>query len=68
VKAGPVQLSCEIEIEEGEKLTLPEALVANVGPGRWLISLQPVAVRSHGAFLNSYADEDEGLYDAHPPR
>jgi hypothetical protein len=68
MKDSPIQLTYEIELQEGEKLSLPEALVASVGPGRWLVSVQPVPIRDHSAFLNSYAPEDEGLYDAYPPR
>src|SRR5262245_56965395 len=64
----PNPVVCEIEIQEGEKLRLPESLVANIGPGRWIVSVQPAAVRDHSAFLNSYAPEDEGLYDAYPSR
>jgi hypothetical protein len=63
-----VQLTYEIELQEGEKLRLPDALVASIGPGRWLVSVQPCATRDHTPFLNSYAPEDEGLYDAYPPR
>jgi hypothetical protein len=61
-------LTYEIELQPGEKLTLPPALVNSVGPGRWLITVQPAgpAVRNHAAFLNGYAPEDEGLYDAPP--
>ena len=64
-----IQLTYEIELQPGETLRLPEALVAAVGPGRWRLTLQPVRppqIRSHTAFLNSYAPEDEGLYDAYP--
>ena len=64
-----VQLTYEIELQPGEELHLPEALVAAIGPGRWRLTLQPVRLpplRSHAAFLNSYAPEDEGLYDAYP--
>lgn len=64
-----VQLTYEIELQPGEALRLPEALVAAVGPGRWRLTLQPVRLspqRSHATFLNSYAPEDEGLYDAYP--
>ncbi len=68
MKDTPIQLTYEIELQEGEKLSLPDALVASVGPGRWLVSVQPAATRDHTAFLNSYAPEDEGLYDAYPPR
>ena len=70
-----INLTYQIELQPGEKLTLPESLVDYVGPGRWIITVQPLTVaarpgliRSHSAFLNSYAPEDEGLYDDHPPR
>lgn len=66
------QLSYEIELLPGEKLTLPPAIADGVGPGRWLITISPAnkvgAVRDHSAFLNGYAPEDEGLYDADPAR
>jgi hypothetical protein len=64
-----VRLTYEIELQPGEQLRLPEALVASIGPGRWRLTVQPVrrpAVRSHAAFLNSYVPEDEGLYDTYP--
>ena len=62
------QLAYEIELQPGEKLTLPPALVESVGPGRWVVTIQPAAggegpIRGHGAFLNGYCREDEGLYD-----
>ncbi len=66
-----VRLTYEVELQAGEQLRLPEALAATIGPGRWRLTLQPVRrppVRSHAAFLNSYALEDEGLYDAYPAR
>lgn len=66
-----VRLTYEIELQPGEQLRLPEALVASIGPGRWRLTVQPVRqrpVRSHAAFLNSYAPEDEGLYDDYPAR
>jgi hypothetical protein len=66
-----VRLTYEIEIQPGEKLCLPEALVANIGPGRWRLTVQPVRklpTRNHAAFLSSYAPEDEGLYDDCPAR
>jgi hypothetical protein len=66
-----LRLTYEIELQPGESLRLPEALVASIGPGRWRLTMQPVRprpVRSHAAFLNSYAQEDEGLYDEDPGR
>lgn len=66
-----VRLTYEIELLQGEALRLPEALVASIGPGRWRLTIQPVhqpPVRSHAAFLNGYAPEDEGLYDGYPAR
>jgi hypothetical protein len=65
-----VNLTYEIELEPGEKLTLLESLVAHLDAGRWLITIRPLStpIRSHSAFLNSYVPEDEGLYDDYPPR
>ena len=64
------QLSYEVELQPGEKLTVPAALADRVGPGRWVISIRPanpsVPIRDHTAFLNGYGLEDEGLYDVHP--
>jgi hypothetical protein len=69
MKSDLVNLIYEIELQPGEKLALPEALLDSVGAGRWLITVQPILaeplpplIRSHSAFLNSYAPEDEGLY------
>ncbi|PZV09612.1 MAG: hypothetical protein DCF22_18305 [Leptolyngbya sp.] len=70
-----VKLSCEIELQTGEKLVLPDAIVNNIGVGRWLISIAPIndaaqtsPSRYHDAFLNSYSAEDEGLYDDYSTR
>jgi len=70
MKNSLVNLTYEIELEPGEKLTLPESLIAQVDTGRWLITIHPTPtpVRSHSAFLNSYVPEDEGLYDDYTPR
>lgn len=75
MKNSLLNLTYEIELQAGEKLTLPESLVAGIGPGRWVITIQPLAtavpslpIRDHRAFLNSYAPEDEGLYDDYPTR
>ena len=70
MKNSLVNLTYEIELESGEKLTLPESLIAHVNAGRWLITIcpLPIPIRSHSAFLNSYAPEDEGLYDDYLPR
>jgi hypothetical protein len=66
-----ITLTYEIELQPGEELTLPSALLENVGEGRWLITIQQTAkptTRSHDAFLKGYAPEDEGLYDDYPSR
>ena len=69
-----MELNYEIELHAGEKLCLPDELVEQVGPGHWLVTIKPAAecdaepIRDHSAFLNSYAPEDEGLYDDYPPR
>lgn len=67
------QITYEIELQPGEKLTLPESLINNVSAGRWQITIQPlptngdsIPIRDHSAFLNSYAPSDEGLYDDYP--
>ncbi|OGO42932.1 MAG: hypothetical protein A2Z04_03340 [Chloroflexi bacterium RBG_16_57_9] len=68
-------LTCEIELQPGEKLTLPESIINAVGAGHWIITIQPfdavaapTPIRDHSAFLHSYAPEDEGLYDDYPSR
>jgi hypothetical protein len=65
-----LNLSYEIELQIGEKLSLPDSLLDSIGVGRWVVTIQPVAptsetksIRNHQAFLNGYAPEDEGLYD-----
>jgi hypothetical protein len=75
MKDSLISLAYEIEIQSDEKITLPEAIVNAVGPGRWLITIQPLDVpppvmliRNHSAFLSSYTPADEGLYDDYPAR
>lgn len=75
MKSALVNLTYEVELEPGERLTLPESLIANVGSGHWVliikpfdVSMQPQPIRDHSAFLKAYAPEDEGLYDDYPPR
>ena len=67
MKAQPLELTYEVELGPGEKLTLPTTLVDSVGPGRWVITVQPLPAgsptRNHRAFVRSYGPEDEGLYD-----
>ncbi|WP_026735826.1 hypothetical protein [Fischerella sp. PCC 9605] len=73
MKSKLVNLTYEIEVQAGEKLTLPNSIVESIGPGCWIVTIQPanqekpsVVTRSHDAFLNGYAPEDEGLYDDYP--
>ncbi|WGV27854.1 hypothetical protein [Halotia branconii] len=66
-------LTYEIELKPGEKLNFPESILENITTGRWVITIQQKAeesesTRSHNAFLNGYAPEDEGLYDDYPSR
>jgi hypothetical protein len=66
-----IQMTFEVDLEVGEKLELPQNLVENLGTGKWLVTIQPKnaqSLRNHAAFLNAYADEDEGLYDDYPSR
>lgn len=61
------ELTYEIELKPGEKLSLPESLTNNLSPGHWVVSIRklqaPEIAQIYDAFLNSYAPEDEGLYD-----
>lgn len=71
MKSQLIQMTFEVDLETEEKLKLPEHLTENLGAGKWLITIQPKAakpIRNHAAFLNSYAEEDEGLYDDYPSR
>lgn len=75
MKSNLLSVTYEVELQPGEKLVLPEELVESIGGGRWKITIQPIdaplsgqLVRDHTAFLNSYAPEDEGLYDDYPSR
>jgi hypothetical protein len=68
MKTQVVNITYEIELKPGEKLTLPESLTESIGAGNWIITIQPkpnspIATRSHDAFLKGYTPEDEGLYD-----
>jgi len=67
MKSQPINLTYEIELQPGEVLTLPPELTASIGAGCWVVTIQPASkslpTRSHSAFLNSYAAEDERLYD-----
>jgi hypothetical protein len=69
------QLTCEIELGPGEEFRLPRALLENLRPGHWLVTITPLPstatsepTRDHTALLNSYVAEDEGLYDDYPAR
>ncbi len=72
MKSHAVRLTYQVELENDEKLILPESLRDQIGKGRWLITIEPLEgtwpIRSHSAFLDSYVPEDEGLYDDYPSR
>jgi hypothetical protein len=59
------EITFDVQLQSGEPLSLPKEAAAIVGPGHWLVSIRPAdtPVRDHSAFLNSFAPEDEGLYD-----
>ena len=66
-----IQMTFEVDLEKGEKLELPKNLIENLGAGKWIVTIQPKnfeQIRNHAAFLNSYAESDEGLYDDYPSR
>jgi len=64
------QITYDIELQPGEPLSLPVDVSKIVGPGHWRVTIKPAQdeIRNHSAFLNSYAPEDEGLYDDYPTR
>jgi hypothetical protein len=73
MKGSLINLTYEIELQPDEKITLPEAIANTVGPGRWLLTIQPLdtptaalPTRNHSAFLNSYVSADARLYDDYP--
>lgn len=68
-------LTVEATYEKGqlrfrEPLVLAEgtAVRVTITPVDDDYEVQSAPIRDHAAFLNSYAPEDEGLYDAYPPR
>lgn len=75
MQSNLLNLTYEIELQPGEKLALPPTLIDVIGAGRWVVTIRPSetitavpSVRNHSAFLNSYAPEDEGIYDDYPAR
>src|SRR5262245_39323034 len=61
------ELSFSVELEPGQKLSLPQSVVDSISPGRWQVSICSLAddaeqgcIRDHSAFLHGYAPEDEG--------
>jgi hypothetical protein len=69
MQTDPAEITFDVHLQPGEALSLPAGVEGIVGPGHWLVSIRPAddaparPVRDHSAFLNSYAPEDEGLYD-----
>ena len=66
------EITYDVELKPEEAFSLPQDAAEIIGPGRWLVSIRPAVdamqrgpIRDHAAFLNSYAPEDEGLYDDH---
>ena len=62
------EITFSVDLAPGERLSLPQSIVETIGPGRWQIHISPAGnrpdpTRGHGAFLNGYSPEDEGLYD-----
>jgi len=60
-----VTLNDEKLISELSKVS--DSVEVRTSNGRFLgtfVPARPIPVRGHGAFLASYAPEDEGLYDA----
>jgi hypothetical protein len=75
MQTDPIELKFAVDLGPGEHMHLPAEVTELVGPGRWLLTLTPLTeeanprgIRSHSAFLNSYAPQDDGLYDDCAPR
>ena len=73
MQSKPTEITYDIQLKPGEALSLPEEATKILGPGHWLVSIRPAdashaVLRDHAAFLNSYAPEDEGLYDDYSAR
>ena len=75
MQSALANLTYEIELKEGETFSLPDEIMKLLKAGKWLINIRPAsaqsngsATRGHGAFLNSYAEADEGLYDDYTTR
>ena len=66
------EITYDVQLQPGEALSLPKDAASIIGPGHWLVSIRPAdgksLQRDHTAFLNSYAPEDEGLYDDYSSR
>jgi len=67
------EITYDVQLQPGEALRLPASAAGIVGPGHWQVTIKPAdpesangAVRDHMGLLNSYAPEDEGLYDDYP--
>ncbi len=39
MKSQLLQLAFEIELQDGEKITLPSSIVEGIGKGKWLINI-----------------------------
>ena len=70
MQSNLAEITYDVQLQPGEALTLPQDAARIVGPGHWIVSIRPASSehsldprRNHAAFLNSYAPEDEGLYD-----
>ena len=70
-----VNMTYEVELKKGDKFSFPKEAIKQLKTGKWLISIRPASkelevrpIRGHGAFLNGYVEEDEGLYDDYTRR
>jgi hypothetical protein len=69
-----MEFTYDVELKPGQPLSLPKEAAQIIGPGHWQVSIRPLEpgavepARDHSAFLNSYAPEDEGLYNNYSAR
>jgi hypothetical protein len=75
MQAKFTEITYDVQLQAGESLSVPKEIAEIVGPGHWVVSIRsaesesrPGAIRDHAAFLNSFAPEDEGLYDDYSAR
>ena len=67
MKVETLQRKYRVQLDESDRPHLPEPLREVLAEGDWLVTVESApdddAIRNYDAFLQSYSDDDEGLYD-----